>query len=140
MHCGLTYCYLYYIVSGRWGGCGIYKTLSRIGEKETKLHYASSVLGSCNTYILTFVDGPLYSQHPSSCFRLTGTVELHSTLSVYFRAKLPYIIMEKELQEETKNELDAASVEKSAGVIQSDDLKRAPRRWIIAAFLGYVAS
>ena len=39
---------------------------------------------------------------------------------------------------EAGNTEDGASIEKSAGVVQSDDSKRrAPRKWVIAAFIGY---
>lgn len=37
---------------------------------------------------------------------------------------------------ETKDETDAAVVEKSAGVVQTEELKRAPIKWVIAAFIG----
>ncbi|XXG99815.1 hypothetical protein Hte_006156 [Hypoxylon texense] len=48
--------------------------------------------------------------------------------------------MSKQPDTEVQDEYDTESVEKSAGVIQSDQLKSAPRKWIIAAFSGAYAT
>lgn len=44
--------------------------------------------------------------------------------------------MSKQQETEAQEDYNAESVEKSAGVVQSDQLKSAPRKWIIAAFSG----
>lgn len=44
--------------------------------------------------------------------------------------------MSESPQGRTKDEADPAVVEKSVGIAQAEELKRAPRKWMIAAFIG----
>ena len=46
--------------------------------------------------------------------------------------------MSESAQRQTTDEADPAALEKSAGVVQTEELKRAPRKWVIAAFIGYM--